>query len=171
MSTEKVEPKQLKIMGYMSALYDVFSNEAANQEQPIEGEVLIWQGRLIKTCTSIGIPEGYYKRVVDTLRAMGCIEVLNQGRRGKTLTAIALRYPPTSELYEEAIVKSGWQDLTAGASLDTLGADVRNLQRQIGGIDIQAALVELDKRFRKIETALGSLQDEVNNINSNNNAQ
>ena len=171
MSSETIEPKQLKIMGYMSALYDFMSTEAENQDQPIEGEVLIWQGRLIRTCTSIGIPEGYYKRVVDTLRAMGCIELLNQGRRGKTLTAIALRYPPTRELYEEAIVKSGWEDLTAGVSFDTLVADVRNLQRQIGGIDIQAALVELDKRFRKIETALGVLQDKGNTNDSDNNTQ
>lgn len=147
---------QPKIVSYMAALYDTMSTHA---DKVPDSEALVWQGRLIKTCLSVGIPEGYYKRVVDALRKLGCIEALSQGTRG-TNTIFLLRYPPTIELYEEAIVKSGWRGLTSGPSLDTLSAQVEDLRQEIatrlGGIDIAAAFKDLDERVSKVETAVRS---------------
>lgn len=154
------EKKQQKIIGYMSALYNAMADAAENVST--EGDPqLVWQGRLIETCTSVGIPTGYYKRVVDTMRTIGCIELLHQGRRGKTLTAMVLRYPPTQELYDNAIVKSGWQDLTRTPSLDTLGGQVRDIQKSLGGLAIVEAFKTYDERFRKMETALRDLSTEL----------
>lgn len=169
MPDKPVQRKQPKIIGYMSALYGLMSESATELTSEDGGTTLVWQGRLIETCVSIGIPEGYYKRVVDTLRTMGCVELLARGKRGASLTAIALRHPPTSELYEDAIVKSGWKDLTASPSLDTLAAGIRDLRANIGGIHIPSALKLYDDRVTKLETAVEALQQQIDKLNSNTN--
>lgn len=156
--------KQPKIIGYMAALYDLFSSEA--QKLPAEdgGDTVIWQGRLVATCLSVGIPEGYYKRVVDTLRKMECIEIVSRGRRGSTLTVIVLRHPPTEDLYEDAIVKSGWQDLTSTPSLDTLAGQIRDILKTIGGLDIRGAFKNHEDRVHELEEKISTLQTAVNDL-------
>ena len=160
--------KQPKIIGYMGALYEAFRQNAS--ELPVDSarpdeKFLVWQGRLIETCTSVGIPQGYYKRVIDTLRSLGCIEMLVRGTRGSTQTTLALRHPPTLEAYEDAIVKSGWQGLTEAVSLDTLAADVRNLQQRIGGIDWLAINKNFEDRLQGLETAVKELQQQLSSTN------
>lgn len=144
--------KQPKIVTYMGALYEKMSNEANEiGEEP----VLIWQGKLIETCLSVGIPQGYYKKVVDTLRAMGCVEMITRGRRGNTPTTIALRFPPTLELYDEAIVKSGWDALTDAPSFDTVVAQLKDVKEQVGGFHIPSVLAEIHDRLSKLEQRVG----------------
>lgn len=153
MTVEK-QPKQPKIVSYMAALYDIMATTATHVN-PGDGEnILVWQGRLIQTCTSVGIPEGYYKKVVDALRKIGSIEQLSTGTRGSNLTAFVLRYPPTAELYDEAIVKSGWQGLTSAVSPDTLAAQVRDILKRLGGLDIVGAFKNHEERIAKLETAI-----------------
>lgn len=153
--------KQPKIVGYMASLYDAMSTEAMSLEAEDGQQTLIWQGRLIATCTSVGIPEGYYKKVVDALRKLGSIEIVSRGKRGSTLTVIVLRYPPTEELYEDAIVKSGWEGLTSQPSLDTLAAQVRDILKSIGGLSIVDAFKNQEDRLVTLETATKALQEKV----------
>lgn len=153
--------RQPKIVGYMAALYDAMTT-AANELSAEDGQsVQIWQGRLIDTCTSVGIPTGSYKKVVDALRTMGCIEIISRGRRGNTPTVFVLRYPPTQELYDEAIVKSGWEGLTTAPSTDTLAAQVRDILKRLGGLNIVEALKNHDERLGKLETAVKELQRQL----------
>jgi len=158
-----VAEKQKKILVYMSALYGKMSESATTIDNDSQGSLLVWQGRLIETCTSVGIPQGYYKRVVDTMKALGCIEMLSQGRRGASLTAIALRYPPTASLYEEAIVKSGHDRLTAAPSFDTLAAQVEDVKQSLGGMHIPSALQHIEKEIAELQTAVSSLRQEFDN--------
>lgn len=149
--------KQPKIVGYMASLYDTMLQQSAalNIE---DGEGLqIWQGRLIETCTSVGIPQGYYKKVVDALRKLGCIEMLTRGTRGSTLTAFVLRQPPTQEAYDDAIVKSGWEALTDTPSLDTIVSRLKDVETRLGGIDWLAIMVNYEERIAKLETAVKDL--------------
>lgn len=163
--------KQPKIVGYMSALYDKMSSTAEPVTTERQETILVWQGRIIETCTSIGIPEGYYKKVVDALRTIGCIEVLSRGKRGASLTTIVLRFPPTAELYEGAIVKSGWQGLTTAPSLDTLAAQVRDVLKQIGGLHIVDAFKNHEDRIAKLETAVRDLQQQLSSVTNSNTNQ
>ncbi len=152
----------------MARLYDSFSTEATALPAPGPAsvpnggnDVLIWQGRLIQTCLSVGIPEGYYKKVVDALRKLGCIEIVSRGKRGSTLTVIVLRYPPTEELYEDAIVKSGWEGLTNQPSLDTLAGQVRDIIKSIGGLSIVNAFKDHEDRVHDLELQVGTLETAV----------
>lgn len=163
--------KQKKILVYMSALYGKMTESATTINNDSQGSLLIWQGRLIETCTSVGIPTGYYKRVVDAMKALGCIEMLNQGRRGANLTAIALRYPPTAELYEKAIVKSGANRLTAAPSFDMLAAQVEEIKQAIGGMHIPSALQHIDTQIKELQTAVHDLRQQVSNTNKSNTTQ
>lgn len=157
--------KQPKIVSYGSALYAKMLEDSSEKNG-----IPIWQGKLIQTCTSLGIPEGYYKKVVDALRTMECVEVITRGRRGSTLTSIALRHPPTQELYATTIVKKGRDGLTPTLSLDSLAGRLEDLSRQIGGLDIPAALKEtLDKvdalahEVALLRTAVDDLQHKQQN--------
>lgn len=165
MEGDKTQPK---IIGYMSGLYAKMVEDATELTGEDGQPSLIWQGRLIETCVSIGIPKGYYKRVVDTLRGMGSIEMLARGKRGASLTAIALRYPPTVELYGEAIVKSGWKHLTANPSPDKLAADVRDILKNIGGINIVTAFKNHEDRVQALETAVEELRQQLSNSSNDN---
>lgn len=151
--------RQPKIVGYMAALYDIMYNDAASLTAENDETLSIWQGRLIETCNSVGIPTGYYKKVVDALRGLGCIEMVTRGTRGSTLTALILRYPPTLEAYENAIVKSGWEGLTSAASPDTVAAQVKEIQSRLGGIDWLGVIKNFEERIQQLETAVKDLQD------------
>lgn len=160
------ELRQPKIVTYAMALYDLMSTEAnevtdgqVGADAKVEG-VLIWQGKLIATCTRVGIPQGYYKKVVDVLRKIGSIEIVTRGRRGNTPTTILLRYPPTMELYKDAIVKSGWDGLTATPSFDTLVAEVRDIQTRLGGIDWLEIIKNLDDRVKALESEVKDLRQQ-----------
>lgn len=156
--------KQPKIVGYMAGLYEVMTSQATELVAEGGEGVLIWQGRLIQTCTSVGIPEGYYKKVVDALRRLGSIEIVSRGSRGSNLTAIVLRHPPSEELYEDAIVKSGWSGLTTAVSFDTLVAQVKELQQRLGGLSIVDALKNHEDRVKTLETAVEGLAKEVQKL-------
>lgn len=162
--------KQPKIVGYMAGLYDLMSNEAAEVKAEDGDSLLVWQGRLIETCTSIGIPQGYYKKVVDALRMMGCIEMLSRGRRGSALTAIALRHPPSAEAYDDAIVKSGWEGLTRNPSPDMLAAQLKSVHENIGGINIRGVFKNHEDRVVALETAVEDLREQVTQLVNNNKA-
>lgn len=153
--------KQPKIVGYMASLYDIMTQQAAELNAQDGEGLLIWQGRLIETCNRVGIPTGYYKKVVDALRGLGCIEMITRGTRGSTLTAFMLRYPPTREAYDEAIVKSGWQGLTEAASLDTIASQVKDIQARLGGINWLAIMKDYEERITKLETAVADFQQQA----------
>lgn len=159
--------KQPKIIGYMAALYEKMSSESKTVDVNTELPAQVWEGRLIQTCVSVGIPEGYYKTVVDVLRKLGCIEVVKQGKRGTNPTVVILRYPPTEQMYGEVLGRAGWEGLTNRPTFDTIVGQVRDIQKRLGGMDIVGALENHEQRIAELETAVKGLRQENHNKQQN----
>lgn len=136
-----------KLQSYCSLLY-----ERMNSEATIEENLKVWRGKVISTCLELGIPEGSYSKVVNKLRSMGCIEQVMRGYRGSAPSVFTLQYPPTSEVWDRSI--SGTIPLTDGPTLDRMAAMLEDLRRQIGGVNLVDALVNIEERLSKLETAV-----------------
>jgi hypothetical protein len=118
----------------------------------------IWQGKIIETCRQLGINVGSYSRVVNSLRTLGCIELLEKGYRSRP-TIYRIHFPPTPEVWERN-APDRTEDLTSGPSSDTMAAAVRDLQQQIGGINIVEAFKNVEGRLQKLEQQARERQQE-----------
>ncbi|SRR6266404_3082106 len=142
-----VAEEQPKLFTYCSALYAAFDEGAQTTDN-----VRVWSGRLLEVCDSIGIPRGGYSRVINMLRKMGCVEQVSRGFRGNALSEFLLFQPPTAEVWSAANVKSASGDLTKAPTLDRLSAEVSDLQKQIGGLNIPEALKNIEGQIAELRT-------------------
>src|SRR5437868_717963 len=117
---------QPKLVSHCATLYSKLDSEADEDH--------VWEGKIIEACRVIGINQGSYSRVVNSLRKLGCIEQLERGYRGKPST-YRIHYPPTPEVWETRAPERT-KDLTTAPSSDTMAAAVRDLQTQIGGLNV-----------------------------------
>ena len=163
------ETEQPRLFSYCSLLYAKMHQESivvSDIELPDGASRNVWRGRLVATCDELSIPRGSYNRVVTALRNLGCIELATRGYSGKTSSEFILHYPPTQERYHEAIVKSSVEGLTAKPTLDRLSADVQDLRRQLGGINLIEAFSNIESRLKKLETAVRELKATQPNKNN-----
>jgi hypothetical protein len=152
------ETEQPKLLSYCASLYDYMTAHSIASVDEVGADRNVWRGRLVATCDELGIPRGGYNRVVTLLRNLGCIELATRGYSGKTLSEFILHYPPTQERYAAAIVKSSLERLTAKPTLDRLSADIQDLARQLGGINLIDAFSNIEDRLKKLETAVRELK-------------
>ena len=142
-----------KLFTQCAALYEQLLEESTT----LEGED-VWSGRIMDTVKMVGIPLGGYKRVIDRLIEMHCIDQVSRGARGEgNLTTFVLRYPPTEEVWD-AFVNSSRPGLTGSPSLATVSAQVKEIQQNIGGMDIREAFKELENRIKSLSDRLTSLE-------------
>lgn len=134
-----------KTHSYAAALYDVM-DKAAEMRQTDGGEVRLWTGFIRQTCDELGIPQGVYRRVLSLLEDCGCLQILQRGVRGYP-SLIALLKVPTAEVLESG----GRGDLTRRLNPAMLESSVRNMQEQIGGLNVADALVNIEQRLKAIE--------------------
>lgn len=139
--------EQPKLVANCSALY-----RAMERQANAEG---LWEGKIISLAMSIGIAMGSYSRVVNTLRRLGCVELIEQGSRGKP-SIYRMVKPPTQEVWESS-APDRTEDLTRPPSLDILSAQVEDLKRQLGGINVVEALAELEQQVKDLRSELRRL--------------
>lgn len=140
-----------KMESYCSLLYDRMDEQAS-----IEENVRVWRGKLILTCTELGIPEGTYAKVVTKLRSLGCIEQVTRGYRGNAPSVFILHFPPTVDVWRQATnVKSV---LTDAPTLDSLSVLVEDLRKQLGGLNLVAAFTNIEARLTQLETAVKDIK-------------
>lgn len=134
------------LVSHCASLYSKLDGEAKNL---IAGDTnnseRIWEGKIIDACTSIGITVGSYSRVVNALRRLGCIEQVEQGYRGKP-SIYRVNYPPTPEVWRDHAPERT-EDLTKGPSSDTMSRRLRDLEKQLGNINLVEALMGLEKKI------------------------
>jgi hypothetical protein len=147
-------PQLTKIQMYCSALYDAMDRESVIVELGDGTKVKVWKGLITKTAESVGAGEGVYSRVVERLTLLGCITVLDKGRRNFQST-VALYYPPTAEVWAQEISP---EDLTTKPTPARLQAELKSLKDRTGGIDVKLALKNLDDRLMVVETKLAKLE-------------
>jgi len=147
-------PPLTKIQMYCSALYDAMDKDSATVQLDDGTPVKVWKGRITTTAASIGAGEGVYSRVVERLTALGCLAVLDKGRRNFPST-VALYYPPTPEVWAREIDES---DLTDRPSAARLQAELKSLKDTVGGINVKSAIKNLDDRLKAVEVKLTELE-------------
>lgn len=159
-----------KTQTYAAALYAKMDENAEHGENGI-----IWRGEIVDTSVSVGIPIGSYNRAINYLRKAGCVEQLARGSAGGQPSIFRLIQPPTPEVWDEAFVKSRDRTLTSAPSLDMLHQQVRDISRQIGGINIAEALANFERRLAALEGKLDRfVQDQtaaVQHVQDNNTTQ
>lgn len=147
-------PKDGRLEFYCAALYERMESESTI-EVVDDKSVKVWSGALLATCRSIGIPDGSYKRVIDALRRLKCLEQLSVGKRN-TPSVFLLQSPPGASVWEQA--RGELKGLTQAPTLDRLSGEVETLREQIktqlGGLNIVEALIEIEKRLSKVEKRL-----------------
>ena len=148
-------PQLTKIQIYCSALYATMDAEAVTVTLSDGTEVKVWKGLITATAASVGAGEGVYSRVVDRLTAIGCIDVLDKGRRNHPST-VALHFPPTPEVWAQRISP---KDLTSRPSPATMQAELNSLKSELGGVNLKLILKNFEDRLTKIELRLAKLDE------------
>lgn len=146
----------LKLHSYCAALYDRFYEES---EVDTETKLRLWRGHVTKTAKDVGLPNGTYRRVLDALTELKCIEQIERGFRGNAFSVIVLHRAPTPEVWDQQI--RGRNPLTRPESSAILSRRLEDLERRLNGIDLKKALVDLQQQISK-------LQDDVNKFSDGN---
>jgi hypothetical protein len=134
---------------YTLEFYQVLKK--ASKKEVIKGvELNIYRGYLVKAYRSLAIGQSYYSGMMDTLKRMGCITVMQRGTRGSP-SIVALHHPPDAEEFER-VRGSGLTGRLGDASLTSR---VETLEKRIGGLDIVDAFLELTGRVEALERKTG----------------
>jgi hypothetical protein len=112
--------------------------------------VRVFSGPVTERYRATGASQGYYTRVFDALKELGCITVMTMGRRAEP-SVIVLHYPPD----ETEFVFLESEGLTGTPEDARLRLRLENLEKRIGGVNIVDTLYQLDKRLTKVEREVG----------------
>jgi hypothetical protein len=127
--------------------------EADSQKEVIDGiEIKVFRGPLVQTFKSLGVSQVYYSKSIAGLTSLGCITLLRRGARSSP-SIVALHHPP-HELDWLADRGSG-KGLTTSPEGAKLRQEIQDIKRQLGGIDIRAALAEFERRLGELERKMG----------------
>lgn len=142
---------------YCNGLYELFESEAENVDS--EGSVYrVWKGFIVQSAANVGIPDGVYTRVMDRLRILGCLQVIETGRRN-TPSVIVLLRPPTQEVWDAIDEK----DLTKPPSdAKILGQTMEKIKTQIGEINAVDAFRAIDSQLTSIKERLDAIEGVLN---------
>lgn len=143
-----------KIEETCQTLYALFDEQSTIREVGGD-EFKVWEGKLVETCLSLGIPYGSYRRNVEVLEIIGSVQVLASGTRGSP-TVVALLQPPTAEL----LARLGSTDarLTKQVEGATMMAEAQRIIDQLGGLDAEklaTILVNHEERITALEALTG----------------
>jgi hypothetical protein len=130
----------------MTTVYDRLESEAvANGDD----EPALWEGRIIKTFSGLGISNAHYGKVMNTMYEIGSIVQVRRGARGSA-TVIALHKRPEASDLERAH-GIGENRLTKPTEADRLSQRVGVLEGRLQGIDIAKTLANLHSRISQLE--------------------
>lgn len=133
------------IFNHMAAMY----NELESRAEPHENGTLKFEGAKTDAFRALGVSQGYYTTIFDSLTEMGCIEQIRRGSGGQG-SVILLHHPPEFDEY----VSIYRTRLTRPSPLDTIRQQVKDMQRRLPEIDLNSFILSLDKRLTEIEERL-----------------
>lgn len=141
-----------KTFNYASAFYKACVDNS--EVTVIEGEAVnLWKGFIGKTCRSLQVPKGMDNRIIKALESIGSIQFIQRGV-GNWPTILALRYPPTEDLWAD----SDAVGLTRRESYGRLLSRVKSLENSIGGGNVVEALVALNARVDQLDQEVRELR-------------
>lgn len=145
---------QPKLQGYVSAFYAHMAENA--KDEIVRGnKYSIWKGFIGKTSRSLDIPKGTEYRIFGALTEMGCIEVLVKGA-SEHPTVVVLFKPPTPDLWAQ--IKNS-PSLTRAPTLAKMRGELRDIQRALGGVNLNKVVKNFEDRISKVEAFLEKTTD------------
>lgn len=145
---------------HCESLFNALVDRSRIQELESGEKVRIFAGRYSEVWRATGISQTYYKPVRNALERHGAILILQKGSRSAD-TVIVLRELPKEDEWQI----DGWadgSDLTKPDQSATLMAEVEEIKKLLGGINIVAALAEMEKRLEAVEVELKKISKSVN---------
>lgn len=144
---------------YCDDLYKEFKknswvDEELTQEEGTE--VVVWEGYMIDAFRAVDVPKAYQSKVSRQLKQLKCIEVLQSGARN-THSKLRLLQSPQSVDWQPPAPRR----LTDRSEFAKLVADLKIVQRRLGGLDIAVALSEIDKRVLVLEAQLAQMEEKL----------
>lgn len=144
---------QSKSFEFATAFFGAL-NERATTETHNGKEVRIFRGKIVEAYKSLEISQAHYSEVRRGLLESDCITILQQGARG-TVSIVILHKPPTAEEYEARAVEKS--RLTKSIDAATLAAQLEDLKRSIGGMNVVDVLHNFETRLQELELLVKQL--------------
>ncbi len=152
------EVRQPKLKSYCNAFYALMYDDSFIPEN--DPNLRLWRGHITKATDALGIPKGTYKRIMDQLTALHCIELVERGFRGSSLSTVILLRPPTDEVWQDERLAA--PDLTRGEAPAILSARIKEIERRLPKIDLVKALGELQQQIGDLNKRFDELQQQMN---------
>lgn len=114
-----------------------------------ESEDGVFKGKKVELFRRVGVSDGHYSQLFNTLEELGCIEQIQRGT-AYSPTIIALHHPPDLETFRAAYKKV----LTTPTPLDTMRQQIKQLEGRLPSVDIQSILANHETRLLDIEERL-----------------
>lgn len=124
------------------AFYEALLREADEKQT--------FTGHVTKVAKQLGIQGTRYTNCIYFLREMGCITQLQRGAKS-ALSVWQLNFSPTEEMYYEVDPDSRLSLRDIADRLTAVEQQLRSLQRNIGGIDVQKELAELARSIGNVK--------------------
>jgi hypothetical protein len=141
-------------------LYNALDGVATDKKLESGGIARVFVGSYTDVWKSTKIPQTYYSPIRISLAKHHAIDILQKGTKN-TDTVIVLRgLPETWDI-------DGWRDdkgLTKSSRHAMLMADVQDLKKSLGGINVLMALQEFEKRLIKLENSSSRIEQNLSNI-------
>lgn len=143
------------IVRHTLTMYEAL-NEASNEEKLPGGSLRIFRGKVTDVFRSTGIGQSYYSEIFRQLNLQNCVTFLQRGSKSVE-SVVILHGAPTSEGYRPPQTSP----LTDPERYANLSEDVEALKILVGGVHIAEALIEVEKRFKKLEDEVHSRKNSV----------
>ena len=139
-------PTEKKMFSYALILYEAMEKEAKDG---------VYEGKVVETFNRLRISGAHYTPLFNSLKELGCIELIQRGVRGRP-TRYRLHGAPSEDAYENRYAGGLTREASpATMFLSELEQRVSNMERRLEGLDIKGIVVNYEERISKLEKAKG----------------
>lgn len=134
-------------------VYNALDDRARIQNLKSGDKARVFAGSYTEAFASTGLSRTYYTSTRKALEKHNAFLVLQRGGRNADTVIVLRGLPENWEI-------DGWNDgrLTKPTEYATLEADVQEIQKLLGGINVTKALAEFEKRVVALETQVAEIR-------------
>jgi hypothetical protein len=134
-------------------MYDELHSRAIDKKLQSGETARVFTGSYVDAWKATGIAQSYYTPIRRALEAHGAITILQRGGRNVDTVIVLIGLPDV------------WEDipggLTDGPKYASLNATVKDIERRLGGMNVAAALQEIEMRLTEVEVLTKKLSREM----------
>lgn len=139
-------------------------DEVSNDEEVNGKPLRIFRGKITQIFRKLEVSQAHYSTVRKLLVETGCVTPIQKGARGSE-SIMVLNHAPT-EASLESVNSELLSPLTQRINPAILSQRVGDFEKQLGGINVVAALKEIDNKLSELEGRLIRLEHVAPQIKS-----